>query len=178
MNGWVGGSSLDGQQGGGQFNAIAVARCVGKSAFQDMDALDMDDSAMNTGSGRQQGERGERMYDSEEEDDSGHRGGEKRQKITGGFGGRMASLVVSKPDGVTPLVVGGLEADVVVGPPGSSDSGVKMAAGGQDKSCSGCFELRTKDLAPDTTELRAEARVVTGAAAAVAGIFYVALLSG
>ena len=84
--------------------------------------------------------------------------------------GSMASAVLSRVDGQTPLSVDSLEVD----------SGVVTEVGKgkrvqSQQSCRDCFELTTPDLKRDTDFLKTQATLITGAAA---GVLWLTVLSG
>ena len=163
VNSWIGEAEYSYQ----------MARCIAKKAFESLDSIDdddTDDAKRGGGQGREQGSEPMDIDGKLEGDDSGHRGGEKRRKLVDGFvlGGKQASVVVSKEDGVTPLGVGSMEVDSVV------DGDTTLV----EKTCRDCFELRTKDLSSDTDRLNMEATLVTAGTGVAAGVMWVALLSG
>ena len=153
---------------GDPHNGLTLARCVPQDAFKSLDSLDDDTDGTGQGSGQRQSD-GSKTVDAgedSEEDDSGHRGGEKRRKLDRGFvlGGKQASVVVSQADASTPMGV----------------NKIQLNAAGDEHStsvCQNCFEIRTKRLAPDTTELNMQATMVSAGTIA-AGVMWVALFSG
>ena len=136
---------------GGQPDARhGVARCIPRTLFR-WDSVDEDDDSEENDS---------------EEDNSGHIGGEKRRKLDRGYalGGKQASVVISQADASTPVEVDRLEVNAV----GKNPS---------IKTCQDCFEIRTKQLAPNTTELNVQASLISAGTVA-AGVMWIALFSG
>ena len=90
------------------------------------------------------------------------------------LGNRMASVVLSRYDGSTPLGVGSMEAAYAesgpVPPPKEADFHQP------DRTCEDCFELITPRSAPKTDNLKIEASLVT--AGAIGGVLWLAVLSG
>ena len=83
--------------------------------------------------------------------------------------GRSARVVITAPDGATPLTMSGMEVD----------SGRRSGGNVRKKTCTNCFELKTGMFEEGTNSLKLEASVVnTAAAAAAVGIAWVAVFSG
>ena len=162
VNAWV----------GNQHDEIPVARCVPQSAFKSMDSIDddMDGLSQGRGQGQDSGPVPMDRGDDSEEDNSGHIGGEKRRRLERGFvlGGKQASLVVSREDGLTPMDIGSLEVDAAV-----DEQYTQM-----ESSCRDCLELRTRNLALDTARLNVEATLMTAGTGVATGVLWVALFSG
>ena len=88
------------------------------------------------------------------------------------LGNRLASMVLSRYDGLTPLGVGSMEAAYAEsGPvdPSKSESFEEKP----DSACKGCFELSTPKSAPETDNLKIEASLIT--AGALGGVLWLAL---
>ena len=86
-------------------------------------------------------------------------------------------MVVSQPDGNTPLEVDRFAVQPVVAPDHLGTDGYGNAAiSGVQSQCRDCMELETQQFVKGTEGLRAQARLLTTGAAA--GILWLALASG
>ena len=86
-------------------------------------------------------------------------------------------MVVSQPDGSTPLEVDRFAVEPVIGTGqlGTNGGGTAVVAGVQSQ-CRDCMELETQQFVRGTEGLRAQATLLTTGAAA--GILWLALVSG
>lgn len=94
--------------------------------------------------------------------------------LAGLTGTRSIRAVISQPDAQTPLEVDKLEIDTV-----SSGAGKQI----HREKCRDCVDLGTEIVAgtgtaDDSSSLRAEARLLTVGAGAMAGMMWLAVLSG
>ena len=89
--------------------------------------------------------------------------------------GRMATAVMSHPDSKTPMAVENMELDAGIA--GSSRVGGAVGLTSQ-KTCEDCVQLTSDRLAEGTDFLSTEVKVVGSVSAGVAGILWLAALSG
>ena len=134
-----------------------MANCVRKEWFVKMVLRGDNGEAEGV---QQAGADEDGVVEEEEEEEEGL--GLNRMKLEG----TMASLVVSKEDGATPLAMDALEVEYRV-----ADS----SSPGQSQTCKDCFELITPNFPPNTEFLKTEATALT---AAGAGILWLAVMSG
>ena len=90
--------------------------------------------------------------------------------------GAMASVVVSKGDGLTPVEVKMFDVEARIsadGAGGASDTGEKRW---QSKKCTDCLDLETDAFAKGTDLLRMQTTLLT--TGAVAGILWLLITSG
>ena len=103
-------------------------------------------------------------------------GNKTRPRIS--LDGRMASMMISKPDGNTPI-----EADTMVAQPWLATDyvndpdaeGLSLAHSMQTK-CRDCVELETQQFEKGTAGLKTQVKLLTTSAAA--GVIWLTLLSG
>ncbi len=98
-----------------------------------------------------------------------------RAKLHEYLTGRLAMAVMSHEDGETPMAVENMELEAGIA--GSSRVGGLVGSTSQ-KSCDNCVEIASDRLAEGTDFLSTQVKLVGSVGAGIAGILWIAALSG